>query len=604
MRFAESQRLLGLVIVGVGMIVTLAIESRRSGRAAQWISPALWRRVIPGWIAGRRMRRALLAWLTVALAIVALARPQWGTRVEVTPVSGLDVMIVLDLSNSMETEDVPPSRLSRAKHWVRSLVEKLDGDRIGLVAFAASAHVLVPLTLDTAYVLDQLAIVSPKMVTNQGTDIGLGLEVALTALGRGAENSLQKGADVSQASHAVVLITDGEDFEAQAQTTAKELANRGVAFSVIGVGTQKGGPIPVTDDSGARLTYKKDSKGQPVLSTFHPETLVELARAAKGNYYNLSGEEAEIQDILASLGKLQRGDLAQRKLVIHEDRYQWPLALAVLLFLMQLSVPVSRRIALLGVAILLQSGSVQAASPVSSIDAYLENRRGLESLEQKQTMEATEHFGRAQAQDPDRPEFDFNQGVAAATKGDAGEAARLFNEAARKAEKLAPGPRERMQSLSLYNRSVAESKAGLMDQAARSYVDAIRAAQAAGESEVEARARKNLELLAQQDEQQKQKKQQEEKEQQDQQKQDQEQSGQKDQQKEEGKEKDAQEKENGEKRPPPDGSLRPKPKPFKSEKLTPEDAERVMQELSNKEKQLQERLRRGGRKGQSRSNDW
>ena len=148
----------------------------------------------------------------MALLLVGLARPQWGSHEETVTSTGLDLMVVLDLSRSMDVEDVVPSRIKKARHFIRGLLSRLQGDRVGVVAFAAGSYVASPLTNDLNYVQEVTEVLAPGTLGNQGTDIGLGLETALASIERGAEDSTP--------SRAILLMTDGEDHEGEAERMA------------------------------------------------------------------------------------------------------------------------------------------------------------------------------------------------------------------------------------------------------------------------------------------------------------------------------------------------------------------------------------------------
>jgi len=398
------------------------------------------------------------------------------------------------------------------------------------------------------------------------------------------------------------------------------------------VGTQKGGPIPVRDDAGQLHGYKRDRSGKSVISTFKPEVLTELAAAAGGKYWNVTVSEGEVDEILQEMGGLNRSDYAERRFLVYEDRFQFPLAIAVLLLLIEFSIPMRKKArlglrpipsALIG-AVLLTSPQVWAVPA----DVYFENKKGLESYQNGKLEEAQQSFGSAQARDPSLPELKFNQGVVQMEKGDFEGAVQGFSGAAQ-------GAMERKDSdlagKSFYNLGGALSKKGDIEGALGSYLNAIEAAKSSKDLVLEKDARKNLELLVQQREKQKQK----QKQKQDQEKQDAQEGQNKDQQqqpddqqkqdsknqdqqndqqsqdqkkqdqdkKDPGKDQKGQNDEGTEEKKDQNQSSRGK-KEFKSQKLSKEDADRVMAELSSRERELQNRLKkqRGNPRGQEK--DW
>src|SRR6185437_862538 len=270
MKFIHPEWFWALLILPVAFFLILWDERQRRKRFARFADESTWAVLAPEVDFSARVRKAVVWMLAFAFAIAALAQPQWGMHEETMKVTGMDVMFVLDISNSMETEDVMPSRLEMAKHEIKSMVERIPGDRVGLVTFAASAAVSCPLTTDSDYMLGEVKITGPTMAATQGTDIGLGLETARRALDRGGEQAPPQ-AGVANSSHAIVLISDGEDWESSAIESAHRIKQAGIRLFVFGVGTQRGGPVPDRDENGTLVAYKKDRTGQPVISKFRPD---------------------------------------------------------------------------------------------------------------------------------------------------------------------------------------------------------------------------------------------------------------------------------------------------------------------------------------------
>jgi Ca-activated chloride channel family protein len=599
-RFVSPQWLWALLAVAAFYAAVVWDQRRRREQFGRFASPAVWKAIAPelDWDARLRKARALTA--ALAFLVLALARPQWGTHEEIVKVTGLDVMVVLDVSNSMETEDVVPSRLKKARHLIRSLLDRMSGDRVGVVAFAASSYVACPLTTDLDYVREQVEILSPQLVVNQGTDIGIGLETAARALDRGAEEAPgdAKDAQNAPASRVVILISDGEDHEEKALEGAARLKEAGVRLYVFGVGTQKGGPIPTRDDQGKLHGYKRDRLGNPVVSTFKPDALMQVAASASGRYWNVTPEEPELEELLADLGALDRSEFAERRFVIYEDRFQFPLALAVILVFLELCLPA--RLLMPGASALLLLSLGLSARPAAAapkflteqppVGAYMENERGVDAFKDGKIDEAKKKFGAAQALDPSRPELQFNQGVIQLKEGDVDGAIEGFAGAARGAQgRESP----RLEGEALYNLGGALTQKQDYSGAIRSYLGAIDAARRAEDGALEDDARKNIELLIKKIKQQKQQQQQRSKD-----------GKSQDQQPQSGDEK---EDKGGEKEQAQRYKETPKDKrrdQFRSLKLSKEDADRVMAELSNRERDLQIKLNKQRGRPQSQQKDW
>ncbi|MBI3542253.1 MAG: VWA domain-containing protein [Deltaproteobacteria bacterium] len=255
-------------------VVWYVIEKKASNQLARFAASPLLKLILrggdPADIAARRRTRFVFGLLAMLFAIIALARPQLGVREEAMPTEGLDMVVLLDVSNSMLTEDVVPSRLKKAKHVVRNFIDRLNGDRVGIVAFAGSAYPAVPLTTDYDFVKQTLDVLDESSVANQGTDLRKGLEVARDLLIRGGMNDDEDPAHQQskgdESSRIIVIVSDGESHEGEEAKIAGSLREQGIRVFSIGVGSLKGGPIPLRDQSGYMRGYKKDSSGGMVLT--------------------------------------------------------------------------------------------------------------------------------------------------------------------------------------------------------------------------------------------------------------------------------------------------------------------------------------------------
>jgi hypothetical protein len=628
MKFLYPHWLWGLVVILPLMAMLFWDERLRKLRFARFAAEPTWKFLAPDLDFSARIRKGIFWLLSLAFILMALARPQWGTHEETSKLSGLDVMLVLDISNSMEVEDIVPNRLQKAKHEIRSLVDRLQGDRVGVVSFAASAQVSCPLTTDLSYLLDTVQILDPKLATSQGTDIGLGLETARKSIERGAEDANTppggEAQSTSQSSQAIVLISDGEDQEDTAVEVAKKLKETGVKLYVIGVGSQKGGPIPVRDENGNLVGYKKDRQQKSVVSQFKPDALTQLAAAAGGRYWSATDNENEVDELIQDLGAMHRAEFAERRYVVFEDRFQIPLLIAVLLMLIEIALPTRKRggsasaalsITAMVLFLVLAAPKTSQAADDAPLRAYLENEKGIESLKDGKMDDAKREFGTAQAIAPTLPELEFNQGVVQLDQGDSDAAIQSFGEAARKSV----GKDADFASRSLFNLGVAQTKKGDFKSAVKSYLAAIDQSENTKDKKVGAAARKNLELLNQEQKKQEQQKkeeqqkkdqeqkqqqqQQQQKDQQDQKKNDQQKNQGQDQDKDKDKKDSDQSKDQQQSKPGDKKYDNPENQQFKSQKLTPDDADRVMEELKHREKELQTKLNKK-QNTQDSVNDW
>jgi len=265
-------------------------------------------------------------WLTgLLLLTVALARPQCGTRTELSRRYGVDLVVLLDVSRSMQARDVLPDRLTRATLEVGSLLEQLSGDRVGVVVFAAEAFVQCPLTTDYQAARLFLRSVGPGSVPRQGSDLGQALRAAREVLEQG-ENSRGRG-------KVVLLVSDGEDLEGQAGEAARSLGEAGIRLHALAVGTTAGEPIPLLDARGQVTGYRKDPGGQPVVTRLDLATLREITSRGGGEVFELGSPERGLAAFRATLDGLAKSELESRLTVQFEDRYALAAFPALLLLL-------------------------------------------------------------------------------------------------------------------------------------------------------------------------------------------------------------------------------------------------------------------------------
>ena len=328
MSFANPVFLYGLLIIPLAGLFLLWARRRRQADLARLGNPDLVQRLSStvNW-RGRRWRDAL--WLVVlALFFVGLARPQWGTETQEVEQEGIQVMVALDVSNSMLAQDIKPDRLSRAKMEIADLMGRLGGDEIGLVLFSGASFIQFPLTSDYATALTFLDNARPEVISRPGTAIG---DAIRTAIG---------GFDVNRSSQKViVLITDGEDHEGDALAMAQMAADQGVMIYTIGFGSPDGEPIPEYNQMGEVIGYKKDQNGEVVLSKLDEATLQEIATTGGGQYFRAPADGSELAALIGELGLLQRDELSTHLEVRGIERFQIFLLAALVLMIVIEMIP-------------------------------------------------------------------------------------------------------------------------------------------------------------------------------------------------------------------------------------------------------------------------
>jgi len=272
----------------------------------------------------RQKIKAFLTVLAVVFLILAIIGPKWGFRWQEAKRRGIDIMVCLDTSKSMLTEDVKPNRLARAKLAVKDLLNLLTGDRIGLIAFAGTAFVQCPLTLDYGAFSLSLDRIDTNIIPRGGTNLASAITTAMEAFGtKGKKHK------------ALIIITDGESHEGAPEESAKKTAEAGIKIFCVGIGTKEGELITIIDEQGNR-TFLKDRQGQVVKSKLDEVTLQKVALATGGSYVRASGAEFGLDIIYKEkIAKMEKKELESKLQKRYEERFQIPLIIAFLLIVME-----------------------------------------------------------------------------------------------------------------------------------------------------------------------------------------------------------------------------------------------------------------------------
>ncbi|MBN2244183.1 MAG: VWA domain-containing protein [Acidobacteria bacterium] len=303
----------------LGLFFFWSLRNRRR-RLLKAVGPALLPELTEEFSRGKAVLRACLLTGFFLFGILALARPQWGARMETVRRQGVDIIAALDVSYSMNTEDIAPNRFEKARGGIRRLMERSEGDRFGLVAFSGGAMVQCPLTLDQGAIHLFLDIARTGMIEQPGTSLAAAIETATGAFI--AEEKKHK---------VLVLFTDGEDLEGQVDAAVEGAKEAGVIIYAIGIGTPQGEPIPIRDAAGNIIEYRKDPGGQVVVSSLDEKSLAAIAVGTGGRYYRATTSEKEIESLYEDISGLQKKELESRLARNFEDRFQYPLLLATLL---------------------------------------------------------------------------------------------------------------------------------------------------------------------------------------------------------------------------------------------------------------------------------
>lgn len=320
-RFANIE-LLYLLLAVPAMAVLFEVMIRKRGRMmARFGSAMAVKRLAPEVSVARLRVKFWLFAVAFALLVVAAARPQMGSKLREVEREGVEIMVALDVSNSMLASDFSPNRLERTKYAVSRVIEGLSEERIGVVVFAGDAYVQLPITSDYLTARNFVERISPTQVTKQGTAIGAALDLATSAFSSDSEGS-----------RVVILVTDGENHEDDALKAAERAAERGVKVYTIGIGTPEGAPINIDGD------FIRDSEGEIVVSKLDETTLQKIAATTEGAYIRATSASVGVQEIVDMINRTEKSKFKTEIFEEYDEKYHIPLVVALVLLLVELVV--------------------------------------------------------------------------------------------------------------------------------------------------------------------------------------------------------------------------------------------------------------------------
>ncbi len=260
--------------------------------------------------------------LGIAFLVLALANPKMGTQLKTLKREGVDVVFALDVSKSMLAEDIAPNRLEKAKQIISRIIDKLGSDRVGVIVYAGNAYPLLPITTDHAAAKMFLQNANPDMVSSQGTAINEALQLAKSYYN-----------DDEQTNRFLIIISDGEDHQEDTIDEAKAMSDEGIKVYTVGVGQEKGSRIPLKVN-GSLIGYKKNSKGETVLTQRKPDVLKAIADAANGTYIDGNLTEKPVEAIEEIIGTAQKSEFETKQFSDYKDQFQWFLGISLLFLLL------------------------------------------------------------------------------------------------------------------------------------------------------------------------------------------------------------------------------------------------------------------------------
>ena len=330
--FEHKEYLWCLLILAVLAVLWVIAQRISRRRLEGWADRSMFGRLIPDRSGWRPVAKMVLILMAIGLLIVALANPQFGTRIQKGKRAGSDLAICLDVSNSMMAEDIQPNRLERSKRVVTNLLSTLTGDRISLVIFAGESFIQMPLTNDYSATKLFLDDISCDMIPTQGTAIGDAIGKAMNTFGYGdADRQWEKNK-----SRAIIVISDGENHEDDAIEAARAVAKEGIRVCTIGMGLAEGTPIPEYDRNGRNTGYKKGPDGSIVMTKLNEQMLQNIASAGDGVYVRAGNVNSGLGDITKLIESLDKSDFEEAEFSSYESRYMYPLAAAVICLLAEI----------------------------------------------------------------------------------------------------------------------------------------------------------------------------------------------------------------------------------------------------------------------------
>lgn len=324
-RIAQPE-LAGIALFALlGMALHGLVVWRRSRQLAQLAPGKLQQLLAPAASPARGLARGLLGWGGLLLASLAASQPQCGSHAEISKKVGIDLVIAIDASRSMLARDVKPSRIERAKLELTSLLDKLKGDRVGLVVFSGDAFVQCPLTSDYTAAKMFLKAIDPLALPVPGTDIGRALDTAA---------GLLEEADHGASSKVILVLSDGEDFGGEVEAMGKQLADKEIRVISVGIGSVQGEPIPELNKRGEVVGYVRDRQGNTVMTRLDEPGLQKLSEATHGLYVPPVPGAIAVGPVVEEIDRLQKSELESRTTVSYDERFPLLLAPAFALLLL------------------------------------------------------------------------------------------------------------------------------------------------------------------------------------------------------------------------------------------------------------------------------
>ncbi len=332
LRFEHPEYLYGLLVIPLLVIIYILFRLAQKKRFERFAQIGMRDQLVPSYSTRRANFKFVIFLLMVSSIILALANLQSGSKMEEVKREGIDLYLAIDVSNSMNAEDIVPSRLERSKQAINKLISEMKGDRIGVIVFADKAFVQLPITTDYSAARMFLSTINTSLVASQGTAIAEAINLAL------------KSFPEEEHSRAIVIISDGEDHENDAAVkAAQEAAKQGVHVYTIGMGLPDGAPIPEYNQYGNQVGYRRDRNGNTIITRLDEQMLQKIAAAGNGIYVRASNSNVGLGKIYDDINKLDKSEIDAKVFTDYEDQFQWFVAAAIILLLLEVLISSGKR---------------------------------------------------------------------------------------------------------------------------------------------------------------------------------------------------------------------------------------------------------------------
>ena len=326
-RFGNQEYLFTLLIIPILILLFGFAQYYKKRALAKFGDMSVIEQLMPFVSKTRPVLKFIFLTVAILALIFALADPQFGSKLEKVKVKGAEIIIAIDVSNSMLAEDIKPNRLERAKQAISKLVDKMENDRIGLIVFAGDSYIQVPVTSDYSAAKMFLSSINTNFVSKQGTAIGSAIDLAMNSFT--PESNMEK---------ALIIITDGENHEDDAIKAAELAHEKGIAIHTIGMGSPQGAPIPLQKGYG-QTVFQKDKDGNTVISKLDQGALQEIASAGGGVYIRANNTQTGLNKLFERINKMEKTEMEERIYTDFEHRFQYLLAISLFFILLDIFIP-------------------------------------------------------------------------------------------------------------------------------------------------------------------------------------------------------------------------------------------------------------------------